>query len=629
MRARSSRSSPRTPSAQRARPLTPSVSVIIPTLNESGNLSFVLNSIPPWVDEVIVVDGRSSDDTERVARALWPDVRIIEQTRPGKGAALRSGFRAARGDILITLDADGSMDGAQVDAFRSALVAGADYVKGCRFCPGGGSTDITRIRRGGDRAIGVLLRTLFGVRLRDATYGYVGLWADCVEDIASEYDSFAFEILMAIRTHRAGLTLAEVPCFEAPRIYGASNLSAVRDGLRILGVILGEFVRLRRSTTRAKAKVSPRNRGATMVVAGPGSSTTVPGIMVAEIVRSLGVSAHVVRLEVDPHEDYASGLLRATSLMSTSDSSVDDVVTREMPHDALQRARFLSRWVDDDVAMAIAVAWPGFASQWVGAFVEAARTAGASSVVLCASVPGVEPDEPSLLAKIVADADLVLVGDVGEASALAAALGPSGPVVEVHHALSMRGRHDQPLAYCITAFLPRDNREVLGSLLAAFDAIPDSRIASYLLRVVMRADASTLSRALGECVHAERVELIDTDLSDHEIDRLCKTSSVFVVADPAFGSRAFQRAVDCGISTVVLSSLPLPEVHGDYAGGLLADARRPASIDVALEHALRLRELRFSSPEAWGELAARLARTSSHAAPAAEPVTEPDQGAGT
>lgn len=622
MRVRRSRSSHRTPSTLRPHPSAPSVSVVIPTLNESGNLSFVLNTIPPWVDEVIVVDGRSSDDTERVARALWPDVRIIEQTRPGKGAALRSGFRAARGDIIITLDADGSMDGAQVDAFRSALVAGADYVKGCRFCPGGGSSDITRIRRWGDRAIGVLLATLFGVRLRDATYGYVGLWADCVEDIANDYDSFAFEILMAIRTHRAGLTLGEVPCFEAQRIYGASNLSAVRDGLRILGVILSEFVRLRRSPVRAKASPLSTNDGATMVVAGPGSSTTVPGIIVSEVVRSLGATGHVVRFDVDPHEDYAAGLFRATTLVSTSDSTDGDVVTREMPSDSLQRARFLQRWVDGDVATAIAVVWPGFASQWVGAFIGAARAVGATSVVLCASVPGVAPDEPSQFARTVADADLVLMGDVAEASALVSALGTSGPVVEVHHTLSLRGRNDQPLAFCITAFLPRDNEEILASLLAAFDAIPASRIGSYLLRIVMRADRSLLARVVGESFHSDRVELIDTDLSDHEIDRLCKSSSVFVVADPAFGSRAYQRAMDCGISTVVLSSLGHPEVHGDYAGGLLADSRRPASIDVALEHALRLRELRFSSPEAWGELAVRLAGTRSRARPA----TEPDAG---
>src|SRR5271170_1975073 len=72
------------------RPVTASatVSVIIPTLNEAGNLPYVLNTIPRWVDEIIIVDGRSRDDTERVARVLRPDARIVQQTRRGKGAAI-------------------------------------------------------------------------------------------------------------------------------------------------------------------------------------------------------------------------------------------------------------------------------------------------------------------------------------------------------------------------------------------------------------------------------------------------------------------------------------------------------------------------------------------------------------
>src|ERR1035437_10904609 len=75
------------------------VSVIIPTLNEAGNLPYVLNTIPRWVDEIIIVDGRSRDDTERVAKVLRPDVRIVKQTQRGKGAAIRVGFEAAKGDI--------------------------------------------------------------------------------------------------------------------------------------------------------------------------------------------------------------------------------------------------------------------------------------------------------------------------------------------------------------------------------------------------------------------------------------------------------------------------------------------------------------------------------------------------
>jgi glycosyltransferase involved in cell wall biosynthesis len=222
---------------------SPTVSVIIPTLNEAGNLPYVLNTIPRWVNEVIIVDGRSHDDTERVARVLRPDVRIVQQTRRGKGAALRSGLDVARGEILVIMDADGSMDGADIAAFRDALVAGADYVKGSRFAKGGGSTDITRLRRFGDGGICFLIRLLFGAHYTDGTYGYKALWASQLDSIRIDTDGFEVELLIDIRAHRAGLKTAEVPCFETNRIHGSSNLNALSDGLRCLRVILRERLR--------------------------------------------------------------------------------------------------------------------------------------------------------------------------------------------------------------------------------------------------------------------------------------------------------------------------------------------------------------------------------------------------
>jgi glycosyltransferase involved in cell wall biosynthesis len=226
-----------------ARTLTPTVSVIIPTLNEAANIPFVLNTIPRWVDEVVVVDGRSRDDTERVARVLRPDVQIVKQVRRGKGAALQDGLNAAKGDLLIIMDADGSMDGADIAAFKEALIAGADYVKGSRFCAGGGSADITRLRRFGDRGICMLVHLFFGARYTDGTYGFKGLWADCLDAVHIDTDGFEVELLIDIRAHRAGLKIAEVPCFETLRIHGKSNLNAARDGLRCLRVILNERFR--------------------------------------------------------------------------------------------------------------------------------------------------------------------------------------------------------------------------------------------------------------------------------------------------------------------------------------------------------------------------------------------------
>ena len=219
------------------------VSVVIPTLNEAGNLPYVLNSLPKWVNEIVLVDGRSKDDTERVAKLLAPDIRIVHVTTPGKGAALKAGLSAATGDVRIAIDADGSMDGGELAAFRDAIVSGAQYVKGSRFAPGAGSADITPFRRFGDWGICMLIKLLFGHQYSDATYGYFAVRGDCVDALRIDSNGFEVETLIGIRARRARLRIAEVPCFEAARIHGNSNLSALRDGLRIARTIVTERLR--------------------------------------------------------------------------------------------------------------------------------------------------------------------------------------------------------------------------------------------------------------------------------------------------------------------------------------------------------------------------------------------------
>src|SRR5437763_14550916 len=109
------------------------VSAVIPALNEAENLPHVLPRIPTWVHEVILVDGQSSDDTVQVAQELWPTIRIVPQAGRGKGAALRSGFAAASGDIIAMLDADGSTDPAEIPAFVGALLSVAIFAYRSRF----------------------------------------------------------------------------------------------------------------------------------------------------------------------------------------------------------------------------------------------------------------------------------------------------------------------------------------------------------------------------------------------------------------------------------------------------------------------------------------------------------------
>ncbi len=218
----------------------PRVSVVVPTLNESRNLPHVFAKLPSWIYEVVLVDGNSTDGTVEIARQLFPDVRIVGQTRRGKGNALACGFEACRGDVIVMLDADGSANPEEIEIFVDALVEGADFAKGSRFLEGGGSSDITLTRRLGNWFLSTLVNALYGTAYSDLCYGYNAFWRHCLPHIEIDCDGFEVETLINIRVARAGLRITEVPSFEEDRIYGESNLRTFRDGFRVLRTILRE-----------------------------------------------------------------------------------------------------------------------------------------------------------------------------------------------------------------------------------------------------------------------------------------------------------------------------------------------------------------------------------------------------
>ena len=222
----------------------PRVSVVIPTLNEVQNLPHVFARLPSDLHEVIVVDGRSTDGTREVARRLRPDAVIIEQEGTGKGDALQAGFNACSGEIIVMLDADGSADPQEIPRFVAALCQGADFVKGSRFAQGGGSDDLTALRSAGNWALNRVVNALYGTSYTDLCYGFNAFWARCLPYMRVDCDGFEVETLINVRIAKAGLVIHEVPSFESSRQYGSSNLSVLRDGLRVLRVIGNEWWRV-------------------------------------------------------------------------------------------------------------------------------------------------------------------------------------------------------------------------------------------------------------------------------------------------------------------------------------------------------------------------------------------------
>jgi glycosyltransferase involved in cell wall biosynthesis len=219
------------------------ISVVMPALNEAPNLQYVLPYISPIVSEVILIDGHSTDDTAAVAQQLLPTIRIIKQVGRGKGDALKAGFAACTGDIIVTLDADGSADPYEMPRFIEALLQGNDFAKGSRFIGDGGSHDITWLRRLGNYGLSLVVNVLFLTRFSDLCYGYNAFWRHCLDHLYIDCDGFEIETLINLRLHLAKLKIVEVPSFEYRRIHGESNLHTFRDGWRVLRTIMKERTR--------------------------------------------------------------------------------------------------------------------------------------------------------------------------------------------------------------------------------------------------------------------------------------------------------------------------------------------------------------------------------------------------
>ncbi|MEU6697787.1 glycosyltransferase family 2 protein [Pseudonocardia sp. NPDC046786] len=267
------------------------MSVVVPVRNEARNLEIVLPALAavrPAVHEIIVVDGHSADGSLDVARRVLPSVRTVTQTRRGKGNALACGFAEVTGDVVVMFDADGSADPAEIPAFVDALVAGADLAKGSRFTAGGGSDDITALRRAGNLGLNVVANALFGTSFTDLCYGYNAFWVDLlpVLDLPATDapappagvpwgDGFEIETVLNCRFAAAGLAITEVPSVERRRIFGDTNLRTFADGARVLRTLLAE----RRRSSRTLAPVLPLPVPA--VPAVPPASAVPPAVPLA------------------------------------------------------------------------------------------------------------------------------------------------------------------------------------------------------------------------------------------------------------------------------------------------------------------------------------------------------------
>jgi len=220
------------------------ITVIIPTLNEEENIAQTIRELNQMgYHNILVVDANSTDRTVEIAKESGASVTV--QNGMGKGAALRQVFNNGfAGDVIVTMDADGSTDPREIPQFVEAIDSGADLVKGSRFLLPGYSQDITLVRRIGNRLFLWLVNLLWSANYTDLCYGFEAFRKDALEKLSPFLKSTNFEIEteILIKARKFGLKITEVPSIELRRRHGKSNLSILRDGFRILRTIIDEFV---------------------------------------------------------------------------------------------------------------------------------------------------------------------------------------------------------------------------------------------------------------------------------------------------------------------------------------------------------------------------------------------------
>lgn len=216
------------------------VSLIIPTLNEAKNLPKILKNIPSYVDETIIIDGHSNDNTVKIARTFGCKILFDKE---GKGSALIKGAKHAKGDYIVMMDADWSHRIEEMCLLITGLELGYDVSMGSRFMQGGGTDDMTAHRVLGNKFFVTLVNILFGMKYTDMCYGYRAFRKEAFNKLRLESKGFAIETEISIQAAKKNLKVLEVPSFEKKRNHGEGKLRSLSDGFKILKIIIKELIR--------------------------------------------------------------------------------------------------------------------------------------------------------------------------------------------------------------------------------------------------------------------------------------------------------------------------------------------------------------------------------------------------
>ncbi len=216
-----------------------SVTVVIPARNEAKMIAEVIRGCRPYADEILVVDGHSTDGTAEIARSMG--VRVIEDRGRGKGDAIRCAVEAVTTDVIVFIDADGSHDPNDIPALIDPIERGkADHVSGSRLL--GGSSELHGtfnecLRLMGSSFITAAINHRFRVRLSESQNGFRAVRTEVLRAIDLRENITTIEQEMIIKTLRHGYRMGEVPAHEYKRRYGESNIRLSRVAFRYVWTV--------------------------------------------------------------------------------------------------------------------------------------------------------------------------------------------------------------------------------------------------------------------------------------------------------------------------------------------------------------------------------------------------------
>jgi len=225
----------------------PLISAVIPVFNEELTVGEIIEETKKALKgtglpyEILVVDDCSTDNSVKISLRNKVKVLALKKHR-GKGYALRIGFKEAKGDIVVTIDSDGSHNPEELPKLIDPIIKGeGDFIIGSRF-QNKANVFQSRINRVGVSILNFLIRILIRQRFTDSQSGYRAFKSSLIKKVNLKSNGYEIESEMLIKAVKRGFKTKEIPIKCGQRTYGKSKLDPLKDGAKIFASVIAAFI---------------------------------------------------------------------------------------------------------------------------------------------------------------------------------------------------------------------------------------------------------------------------------------------------------------------------------------------------------------------------------------------------